>query len=175
MDYTRLKNGEAVEATDGTLVHPWQCVGAARRGRRVAVVGACLDSAPFAAAVANLQTSQPESLAVYATPDAPSGSLSQGEGQPPCDVVVHSMTYPTGSGGAPLSAAELAGRTAAALAAKELVLWQHQAAFVDAPEGADPALPAQAVAAAHAAFGSDSVALAGCYWCHQPDRDEMDS
>ena len=172
MDYTRLKNGESVVAADGSTVNPWQCVGAPRRGRRVAVVGACLDSAPFAAAVANLPTSVPGSVAMYTGPD---GATSlHGEGQPPCDVVVHSMGYPAGAAGVPQTAAALAGSTAAALAAKELVLWQHQAAFVDAPEGADPAVPAQVVAAARAAFGSGSVALAGCYWCHQPDRDELE-
>ena len=48
--------------------------------------------------------------------------------------------------------------------AKELVLWQRQAAFAETPDGRDEAFPAQAIEAARAAMGSEHVSLGGCYW-----------
>ena len=49
--------------------------------------------------------------------------------------------------GGPLSAAAMAGACGAALGAKDLVLWQQQASFLDSAAGADEGFPEAAVAA----------------------------
>lgn len=176
VDFTRLKAGESVETPDGRTVHAWECVGPARRGRRVAIIGACLDASSFAAVTPHLRASEPSAAAAF-TPDGVSEAAAAAADQQarlPCDLLVHSLSYPAGTSGAPRTAAAMAGATAAALDAKELVLWQHQAAFMTSPEGADGDFPREAIAQARAAFGSDAVALAGCYWTHQPERDEVE-
>ena len=175
-NFTRLKQGESVPTPDGRVVHSAQCVGPPKRGRRVAIVGACADSSGFAQAVAaprpgdiilGLEDSSPGAAEV-----AISAAAAAAE-DPICDLLVHALAFPPGApAGGVRSAAGVAGATAAALSAKELVLWQHQAAFLDAPEGRDPGFPAEALEAARAAMGSDLVSLAGCYWCYQPEREE---
>ncbi|KAI3438563.1 hypothetical protein D9Q98_000990 [Chlorella vulgaris] len=163
-DFTTLKEGRSVETPDGNTVHSSDVLGPSRRGRRLAVIGSCLDSQPFATAMAS-------GAAWGASPDVP---------QPPCDVVVHSMTYPAGTppqgadaGAAPpCGAAAMAGATAALLGAKDLVLWQQSTAFMASPQAADPDFPAALTAEAKAALGSGNVSLAGCYWCYQPEREE---
>jgi hypothetical protein len=126
--------------------------------RRIAIVSACLDSSSFAA------------------------SMAAAEFAPPCDILVHSMCHPpgtpAGAGGSsqpadgPLGAAAMAGACGAALGAKDLVLWQQQASFLDSAAGADEGFPEAAVAAARAALGHANVALAGSFWCHEPVREE---
>ena len=76
------------------------------------------------------------------------------------------MSPPAGAApGTPsTAAAAAAGAAAAAMNAKELVLWQRQAAFAETPDGRDEAFPAQAIEAARAAMGSEHVSLGGCYW-----------
>jgi hypothetical protein len=82
---------------------------------------------------------------------------------------------PPADGQAPRSGAAMAGAAAAMLGAHDLVLWQQQASFVDSPQGADPAFAAQAAEEARGALGSDNVSLAGCYWVHQPEREEEEA
>ena len=92
---------------------------------------------------------------------------SPGADEPPVvDVVVHCMSPPAGApAGTPRTAAGTVGGAAArALRARELVLWQRQAALVAAPEGRDPAFPGEVLEAARASFGQEHVSLAGCYW-----------
>jgi hypothetical protein len=109
---------------------------------------------------------------------ASSGGTSPDEGgfagDLPCDLMIHCMSYPPGAPPPPggRSAAAMAGASAAALGAKELVLYQPHAAFVDSPEGADADFPARLIQQAREGLGSEAVSLAGCYWCYQPEREE---
>ncbi|PSC73783.1 Zinc phosphodiesterase ELAC 1 [Micractinium conductrix] len=155
-DFTTLKMGGEVYTPDGRLVQSLECVGPPRRGRRIAFIGTCLDSAGFAQSMGAADWSSP------------------GADEPPVvDVVVHCMSPPAGApAGTPRTAAGTVGGAAArALRARELVLWQRQAALVAAPEGRDPAFPGEVLEAARASFGQEHVSLAGCYWCYQPDRE----
>jgi len=113
----------------------------------------------------------------------PASEAEAGQLPPIVDLVVHSMSYPPGAaapassssslGGASslCSAAALAGATAATLRAKELVLWQRQAAFADSPEGQDDDFPEEMLQEARAALCGEHVSLGGDYWCHLPERD----
>lgn len=65
-----------------------------------------------------------------------------------CDLLVQSMEPPAAPGASPAEvaaaqrdAAALAGRTAAALGAQELILWQPSALFLNTPAASDPAHP----------------------------------
>lgn len=159
VDFTRLKQGESVELPDGRVVQSSDVLGPVRRGRRLAIIGTCLDSSTFAASMAS--------------------SAAEGNGlAPPFDLVVHSLSYPAGaaahegSDALPRSTAAMAGATAAVMGAKDLVLWQQAAGFLDLPQAADAGFPEEAIYAARAALGSDNVSLAGCYWCHEPERED---
>ncbi|PRW58804.1 Zinc phosphodiesterase ELAC 1 isoform B [Chlorella sorokiniana] len=172
-NYTLLKNGESVPTPDGRIVHSAQCVGPPKRGRRVAILGACADSSSFARAAA----SRPDDIILGFDSLGPGGqalatqAAAAAAESPVLDLVVHAMGPPPGAPvGSAHSVARMAGATAAAMRAQELVLWQHQAAFSDSPEGQDPAFPAEALAAAKEGLGSNLVSLAGSYWCYDPER-----
>lgn len=173
-NFTLLKNGESVPTPDGRIVHSSQCVGPPKRGRRVAILGACTDSSSFARMVAprpddvilGLDSLGPggQALATRAVAAAASNRV--------VDVLVHAMASPPGTpAGSGASVARMAGATAAAMHAQELVLWQHQAAFSDSAEGRDPDFPAEVLAAAKGSLGRDLVSLAGSYWCYNPERE----
>jgi hypothetical protein len=126
--------------------------------RRVAIIGACLDSSTFATSMA----SSAAELNNHSLPES-------------CDLVVHRMGYPAGEAAAegsdaPCSTAAMAGATAAVLGAQDLVLWQQAAGFLDLPQAVDESFPEEAIRAAQATLGSDGVSLAGSYWCHEPVR-----
>lgn len=172
-NYTLLKNGESVPTPDGRIVHSAQCVGPPKRGRRVAILGACADSSSFAQMVAP----RPDDIILGLDSLGPGGqdlarrAAAEAAESTVVDLVVHAMAPPTGApAGSGRSMARMAGATAAAMHAQELVLWQHQAAFSDSPEGCDPSFPEEALAAAKEALGSDLVSLAGSYWCYNPER-----
>lgn len=193
VSFTRLKSGESVETHDGDIVHPWQCVGPVRRGRRVAIIGTCIDASAFAQTMSadwpppeHISSSSNDASAgagsgsAYADADLhaadgrePSGHAVGGsQGEPEIvDVVVHCMSPPTGLGLPRTAAAAAAGTAAAALRAKELVLWQRLAGFVDSEDGSDGAFAGEVLEAAGEAMGSNLVSLAGGYWCYQPERD----
>ncbi|KAL4425848.1 hypothetical protein ABPG75_009864 [Micractinium tetrahymenae] len=171
-DCYRLKMGQPVQTSDGRWVQPSQCVGPARRGRRVAFVGSCLDASGFAKAAAAADAAASSSSSSGG--DSSSGDSSNARSSPPVvDILVHCMSPPPGAPpGSPRTAvAAAAGAAAAAINAKELVLWQRQAAFAETPEGQDEAFPAEVIEAARAAMGSEHVSLGGCYWCYNPERD----
>jgi ribonuclease Z len=131
--FTELKDGRAVRTPGGAEVRPGQCVGPPRRGRRLAIVPPCEDSAVLAARA---------------------GAV---------DVLIHSMVPPPGGGGDrdPLEAARVAGRCAAAVRAQELVLWQSTTGFLDSPLAADKGFPLAVLEEGRRAFGDDHVTLGG--------------
>lgn len=175
VNFTLLKGGESVPTPDGRIVHSAQCVGPPKRGRRVAILGSCADSSSFAAAAAGprpddiilgLDNCRPGEAAVATTAAAAAAE------DPTIDLVVHALGAPPGTpAGSARSTAAMAGATAAAMNAKELVLWHHQAAFAESADGCDPGFPAEALSAAREALGADWVSLAGSYWCYNPERE----
>jgi ribonuclease Z len=136
--YTVLKGGAAVETPEGVVVRAEQCVGPPRPGRRVAIVPPCLDSQVLASRGGEV------------------------------DVLIHAMLppYAAGDWAADVSVARGAGRTAAALGAKELVLWQTTTAFLDTPQAAEPEWPLRALGEAREAFGDEHVSLGGSHHLH---------
>lgn len=172
-DFSKLKQGQSVPTADGSrIVQPSEVVGPARRGRRVAIISSCWDSSLFAQATAKFRAATRQASQNYYGSKPVGGSE---EAWAVCDLVIHSMSYPAGMPDpAPArSAAAMAGATAAALCSKEVVLWQQQADFMHSEEGADWSFPEQVVQQAREALGSESVSLAGCYYCYLPERDEM--
>jgi hypothetical protein len=94
-------------------------------------------------------------------------------------VVVAAVAPPPGApagadaGGAARAAAAAAGAAAAELGARELVLWQPAAAFLDAPEAADAGFVDELLAAARSTFGeAGGVSLAGSHEVHSWGREE---
>lgn len=144
--YTILKEGSPVTVEDGSstvVVRPEQCVGPPRPGRRIAVVPPCSDSRGFAAAVGTV------------------------------DLVVHAVADPEKPGAGDLQVlSEAAGKSAAAMEAQELVLWQPFTSFLESKAAQDCTLPLKALEAARQTFGKEYVIVGGSYQAHHWDRPE---
>jgi ribonuclease BN (tRNA processing enzyme) len=163
----QLKQGVSVTNGDGKVVHPAECVAPPRPGRRIAVIGPCIDSIAFARRMKQM-IDRPVELVVHAL-STPSGDAA---------VVLNSKNADSSSRN--VSLASMAGKCAAVFGAKELTLWQQSSLSMLSPEAKDGMYPYRVLKEAKMQFNSEDdddgegeekyVSIGGVYEVHQIER-----
>lgn len=163
----QLKQGVSVTNVDGKVVQPAECVAPPRPGRRIAVIGPCIDSIAFARRMKQM-IDRPVELVVHAL-STPSGDAA---------VILKNNKKDDSRSSRSVSLASMAGKCAAVFGAKELVLWQQSSLSMLSPEAEDNTYPFKVLKEAKMQFNSHDngegeekyVCIGGVYEVHQIER-----